>query len=196
LVGNAVLAQSGGPTAVINASMCGAIQEALKHKKIFRKLYGGKNGALVFVHDITERKREEALRGDMERIAKHDLKGPLNAVINLPLLYQDDANLTANQAEGLRLIHQAGLRMLEQIDQSLTLYRIETGSFKLAPQAVDLATPGQLGQGIPLPGQGRHRRLDTGIGVEFRLRLEVDCRRLAHQQLPPRPIVPSAQSRQ
>ena|GEM_PF-2476922 len=101
-------------------------------------LYAGENGALVFVHDITERKREEALRADMERIAKHDLKGPLNAVINLPLLYQNDPNLTPDQVEGMELIHRAGLSMLELIDQSLTLYRIETGSFELSPLPVDL----------------------------------------------------------
>ena len=74
----------------------------------------------------------------MERIAKHDLKGPLNAVINLPLLFLNDPNLTPDQMEGMELIHQAGLSMLELIDQSLTLYRIETGSFELSPLAVNL----------------------------------------------------------
>jgi signal transduction histidine kinase len=117
---------------------------------------------LVFVHDITERKRVEALREDMERIARHDLKGPLNAVINLPFLFQDDPNLTPEQVEGFRLIHQAGLRMLEQIDQSLTLYRIETGSFKLEPQPVDLDE---------LTGQvaGELSALARGLGVELRV---------------------------
>ncbi len=128
-------------------------------------LYGGEHGSLVFVHDITERKREEALRSDMERIAKHDLKGPLNAVINLPLLYQDDPNLTKDQGEALRLIHKAGLSMLEQIDQSLTLYRIETGSFELSPLAVDLAA---------LTGQVA-RELDTltrALAVELQITAE------------------------
>ncbi|OGR36602.1 MAG: hypothetical protein A2051_02610 [Desulfovibrionales bacterium GWA2_65_9] len=116
-------------------------------------LYGGENGSLVFVHDITERKREEALRSDMERIVKHDLKGPLNAVINLPLLYQDDPNLSRDQVEALRLIHRAGLSMLEQIDQSLTLYRIETGSFKLSPLAVELQVTAEAGL-APISGDG------------------------------------------
>ncbi len=102
-------------------------------------LYGGENGALVFLRDIGERKRVQALREDIERIARHDLKTPLNAVINLPLLLMGDHNLDPEQITSLQMIHEAGLRMLEQIDQSLTLYRIETGSFMLAPQAVDLA---------------------------------------------------------
>lgn len=102
-------------------------------------VYGGERGALVFLRDIGERKRVETLREDIERIARHDLKTPLNAVINLPLLLMADHNLDPEQMTSLQMIHEAGLRMLEQIDQSLTLYRIETGSFVLAPQAVDLS---------------------------------------------------------
>src|SRR5207249_3908882 len=46
LVGNAVFAQSGGPTAVINSSMAGAVLEAMKQKRLFKALYGAKNGIL------------------------------------------------------------------------------------------------------------------------------------------------------
>ena len=42
---NAVVAQSGGPTAVINSSACGVIQEAIKSGKIGRVL-GATNGIL------------------------------------------------------------------------------------------------------------------------------------------------------
>jgi 6-phosphofructokinase 1 len=38
--GNAIIAQSGGPTAVINASLVGAILEAGKHKDIFPNFWG------------------------------------------------------------------------------------------------------------------------------------------------------------
>lgn len=101
--------------------------------------YGGKHGALVYLRDISARKRLENLRADMERIARHDLKTPLNAVINLPELLMEEHNLTPEQVTRLGMIRDAGLRMLEQIDQSLTLYRIETGSYVLSPRPVDLA---------------------------------------------------------
>jgi 6-phosphofructokinase len=45
LVGNLLVAQSGGPTAVINASLAGVIQEAGKHECI-EEIYGGTNGIL------------------------------------------------------------------------------------------------------------------------------------------------------
>ena len=43
--GNCVVAQSGGPTAVINASACGVIQEAMKHEEI-TGVYAAHNGIL------------------------------------------------------------------------------------------------------------------------------------------------------
>ncbi|MBN1491258.1 MAG: 6-phosphofructokinase [Phycisphaerae bacterium] len=44
--GRAIIAQSGGPTAVINASACGVIQTALAHPKTFTGVYGAHNGIL------------------------------------------------------------------------------------------------------------------------------------------------------
>jgi len=43
LTGNVLVAQSGGPTAVINASLAGVISEALNHECI-EEIYGGLNG--------------------------------------------------------------------------------------------------------------------------------------------------------
>jgi len=46
LIGNAVFAQSGGPTAVINSSMAGGVLEAFKQRKLIKTVYGAKNGIL------------------------------------------------------------------------------------------------------------------------------------------------------
>jgi len=43
---NAFYAQSGGVTAVINASACGVIETARKHKKHIGKVYAGRNGII------------------------------------------------------------------------------------------------------------------------------------------------------
>jgi len=43
LIGNCLIAQSGGPTSVINASLAGAVTEALNHECI-EEVYGGLNG--------------------------------------------------------------------------------------------------------------------------------------------------------
>ncbi len=48
--GNCIVAQSGGPTAVINASACGVIQEAAKHREI-TGVYAAHNGILGVLND-------------------------------------------------------------------------------------------------------------------------------------------------
>ena len=64
---NAIVAQSGGPTAVINSSVCGVVQEAHKSGKIGR-VYGATNGILGVLKeelfDISAEKPEtiEALK--------------------------------------------------------------------------------------------------------------------------------------
>ena len=43
---NVFYAQSGGVTAVINASACGVIETARKHKSKLGRVYAGRNGIL------------------------------------------------------------------------------------------------------------------------------------------------------
>lgn len=50
LVGNVLVGQSGGPTAVINASVAGIISEALNHECI-EEVYGALNGVLGILHE-------------------------------------------------------------------------------------------------------------------------------------------------
>jgi 6-phosphofructokinase 1 len=50
LVGNLLVAQSGGPTSVINASLAGVIQEAGRHECI-EEIFGGANGILGILNE-------------------------------------------------------------------------------------------------------------------------------------------------
>lgn len=50
LIGNCLVAQSGGPTAVINSSLAGVITEALNHECI-EEIYGGMNGILGILQE-------------------------------------------------------------------------------------------------------------------------------------------------
>lgn len=95
-------------------------------------------GQVAFISDISERKRAEALREDVERMARHDLKTPLNAVINLPQVVLADETLPTEHAECLRMIQDAGYRMLDMINLSLNLYKMECGTYQFTPRSVDL----------------------------------------------------------
>jgi 6-phosphofructokinase 1 len=60
LTGNLLVAQSGGPTAVINASLAGVIQEAGRHECI-EEIYGGANGILgILEEDLLDINDERA----------------------------------------------------------------------------------------------------------------------------------------
>src|SRR5947209_18370891 len=60
LAGNLLVAQSGGPTAVINASVAGVVLEAGKHEFI-EEIYGGLNGILgILNEDLIDLNEEKA----------------------------------------------------------------------------------------------------------------------------------------
>jgi 6-phosphofructokinase len=61
LEGNLLVAQSGGPTAVINASVAGVIQEAGKHTHI-GEIYAGRNGILGILNEDLFDLNEEMAR--------------------------------------------------------------------------------------------------------------------------------------
>ena len=58
---NAFYAQSGGVTAVINASACGVIETARKHKDKIGKVYAGRNGIIgALTEDLIDTSKESA----------------------------------------------------------------------------------------------------------------------------------------
>jgi 6-phosphofructokinase 1 len=58
---NAFYAQSGGVTAVINASACGVIETARKHRNRIARLYAGRNGIIgALTEDMVDTNKESA----------------------------------------------------------------------------------------------------------------------------------------
>src|SRR4029453_18534717 len=58
---NAFYAQSGGVTAVINASACGVIETARAHKDKIGKVYAGRNGIIgALTEDLIDTSQESA----------------------------------------------------------------------------------------------------------------------------------------
>ena len=94
--------------------------------------------------ELEEKNREllEAtrLREDVERMTRHDLKSPLNAIINLPDLIRAKGNpLSEKQIEFLEMIKVSGYRMLTMINASLDMFKMERGIYAFHPREVDLA---------------------------------------------------------
>lgn len=83
--------------------------------------------------------RENAqLREEVEAIVRHDLKNPLTVVMTVPRTLLDDENLTEKQKSLLRLVDDAGHRMLEMINSSVDMYKMEKGTYELSPSTVNV----------------------------------------------------------
>ena len=65
---NAIVGQSGGPTAVINASLYGVIYEALNREDVFGNVYGMINGIEGFLHDQLMDMKPLDASGELELI--------------------------------------------------------------------------------------------------------------------------------
>ncbi|WP_029895981.1 PAS domain S-box protein [Desulfohalovibrio reitneri] len=108
-----------------------------RHAHPFRM--GGETVGRLFIYmDVTERKRAEELREDVERMTRHDLKSPLGSFISLADALRSADNLTPRQADMLRTAKESAYRMLNMVNLSLDLYKMEQGTYRLDPAPVDL----------------------------------------------------------
>ena len=93
---NAFYAQSGGVTAVINASACGVIEASRKHKDRIGKVYAGRSGILgALTEDLIDTSKESA--GDIRRL-RHTPSGAFGSARYKLKKYED------NPAQYQRLI--------------------------------------------------------------------------------------------
>ncbi|WP_243545643.1 sensor histidine kinase [Pseudodesulfovibrio tunisiensis] len=74
----------------------------------------------------------------IDALIQHDLRNTLIASVSLPKSILDDPNLTENQKIVVKFIQDNGKRMLEILDSSLTLYRIEEGTYQKEFATVNL----------------------------------------------------------
>lgn len=78
------------------------------------------------------------LRDDVEHMTRHDMKGPLAGVIGLVQSLAGDASMSRKQVEQLRLAEETALQVLNMINLSTELFKIETGRFKLDAKPVKI----------------------------------------------------------
>ncbi|MBF0094856.1 MAG: hybrid sensor histidine kinase/response regulator [Alphaproteobacteria bacterium] len=78
------------------------------------------------------------LREDVEHITRHDLKGPLNVIIGTPQFLLTQDGLSDKQRELIKIIEDSGYRMLEMINRSLDIFKMENGIYEFKPERIDL----------------------------------------------------------
>lgn len=78
------------------------------------------------------------LRDDIEYITRHDLKGPLSPIITYPDIILKKGNLSEAQEKWLAIIKESGHVMLNMINRSMDLFRMERKTYILKPEPVDI----------------------------------------------------------
>jgi len=80
------------------------------------------------------------LKDEVERISRHDLRTPLTSIISLAQIVREGGGLPPEHDASLQLIEQAGYRVLNMANLSLDLFKMEQGTYRLTPAAVDIRT--------------------------------------------------------
>lgn len=101
-------------------------------------IYDGQRAFMSLARDITDKKNLEKMREDIDYIIQHDLKAPLNGLINLPQIMKNDPNLTLEQVELLQCIEDSGRNMLRMIEMSLGIMNMERGKYQCTPYPFDI----------------------------------------------------------
>jgi len=79
------------------------------------------------------------LREDMDRISRHDLKSPLNSIIGFSQLMIDvNHDLSPKHLEYIEIINKSGLKMLNMINLSLELFKMERKIYQYKPEKMDI----------------------------------------------------------
>jgi signal transduction histidine kinase/CheY-like chemotaxis protein/HPt (histidine-containing phosphotransfer) domain-containing protein len=103
------------------------------------------------------------LREDVERMSRHDLKTPLNSIIGVARLLREDAAVVPEHRELLAVAERAGYRMLEMVNLSLDLSRMELGTYEFRPQAVNLL---DVASRVKLDLQGLAQSFRVAVRIE------------------------------
>ncbi len=78
------------------------------------------------------------LRENVEKMTRHDLKAPLTAFINIPEMLLRETGISSDHKEMLGVLKQSAIRMLEMINRSLDMCKIEQGTYKLVCVPVNI----------------------------------------------------------
>lgn len=129
--------------------------------------------AVVWVKDVTERRKREKFQREILSTTTHDLKGPLGAILVSADLLQDLITKDINKARELVLrVSSAAQGAVNLIDEFLSARRIQEGNFVLRPTKQDLANLAQEcleGQGPIAAARKIDLQLHKSEGSDFQV---------------------------
>lgn len=103
-----------------------------------RGRWEGKDAIFAIARDLTERKSAEQMRDDVERAMRHDLKSPLTNLISIPEVMLSMPNVPEDQKDWWRSVLNNARRMLDMINSSLDIYKLETRTYRIQAERIDI----------------------------------------------------------
>jgi two-component system sensor histidine kinase/response regulator len=102
------------------------VRNFMRYVQLYKQLQANYDGML----------ESARLREDVEHITRHDIKGPLAAALYLVQELASDKTMNSTQLEQLRMVEETSLQVLNMVNLSSELYKIETGRFHLDAKPV------------------------------------------------------------
>jgi len=96
-------------------------------------------GIWGIAHDISDKKQAENIKKDVERMMRHDLKTPLNSLIGYTQLLKRNTKMFDKiHKRWINNIDKSSKQLLNMIEYSLDVYKMEEGSYVLQPIAINI----------------------------------------------------------
>lgn len=111
--------------------------------------------------------RADALKADVERITRHDMKSPVLSLLAGITYLEQFTDLSVEQSEMTSDMRKAANTALDMINRSLDLYKMETGSYDYTPTDMDFLA-------IVRQTETDLSRLAMDLGVTTRITLAGD----------------------
>jgi len=109
------------------------------HLKLRRSFAELKRNRIALIEQNAVLQDNLRLRDDVERIAQHDVKSPVAGIISFSSSLLSDNLLAQQHKEIVKYIEQAAYSVLNMVNLSLDLYKMEQGKYEFHPRPVDLS---------------------------------------------------------
>jgi CheY-like chemotaxis protein len=108
------------------------------HLRLLRSFSELKRNRVALIEQNAVLQENLRLRDEFERIAQHDLKSPVAGIIGFSGNLLSDVHVSNEHKEVVRYIEQAAYSVLNMVNLSLDLYKMEQGSYEYNPGSVDV----------------------------------------------------------
>jgi hypothetical protein len=101
------------------------------------------------------------MREDVENTARHDIKGSMAGIVGMVHSLADDPDMAPKHSAQLRLVAQTAQQVIDMVNMSGELYKMETGNFTLKAMPVNV-------------GEILHRIVDLSRNTYFDMGLTIE----------------------